>query len=168
MKRRIALLCFLLVVLAAGCAAPPNIQAAQKVQRQAIINYAANANRLLRTWSSIYQKERVSDIEYTTAKATAILDEHAKDGKVTVEEAKAAIAAVIAKRDQAMAQTHMVQDRMAQLTAVNAKELSHVLSITDSLNTWMNTGPSIEMVDKLTDALLEALTKPRTTAAGGQ
>ena len=146
-----------LAVLLGGCAAPKEVQVAQQLQRQAILSYAQNNHKIFSAYDTIYTQERNSNISFTVEQAIALIAAHAKDGKVSVEDAQAAARAVANHLEQANAETEQVRSRMRTTQLLNDNELVKVLRLTDALSGWMNAGPTTEAIDELTTGLLDAL-----------
>ena len=94
-KAPVILLPLLLLPLLAGCVAPQTIQDAYALEGQAITQYVANGERIDKAWAQIYAEARRADLDYTTAKVTQLVQDRASPPKISLADAKAAVAAAL-------------------------------------------------------------------------
>ena len=152
--RKISLLIIMILgSLFMGCAAPGEVQVAQKYQKQVLTAYASNNTKIFNTWSTIYERQYKAAIDATLEKDMALINE-ALAGKAPQAEIDAGVRAMIKARDVDFENMRTILAKMRLAVETNRLEFVKAMEITENLNKWMNTGMDMAAVNNMTDSVL--------------
>ena len=146
-----------LVILFSGCAAPGEVQVAQKYQQQVFTAYANNNALIFETWAKIYQRKYQAAIDATLEADISAMKQSAPGGTMPVEEIEAGVREMVAQRDRDFASMQTVLELMRKAVATNNLEFNKAMEITEGLNKWMNTGVDATVIDGMTQAVMDII-----------
>ena len=158
--RRVLVSLVFLAGLAGGCIAPSVIQDALALEGQAVGTYASNVDRISATWATLYTSARQADVDYTTGKVIGRMQALAAAGTLTPEQLAIEVAALLADRDKAVADTGRIVTRMQAIQELNRGELAKAIRLRGSVQDWLSAGIDATAVPGMIDevgAVIQAM-----------
>ena len=156
MKKWILILLLALTSMAmlGGCAAPGEVQVAQKYQKQIFTAYLKNNTLIFNTWATIFERQYKTAIDATLENDIADMRESAPSGSMPVAEIEKGVRTLVQARDIDFEKMRLILAKMEEAIATNNLEFEKAMEITEGLNKWMNTGVDSSVINGMADSLV--------------
>lgn len=155
-------LTILLIVgaLVVGCQAPEEVKYTAAVRDKALSNYVRNNQQLSNTMEKMFLEVSTTQLDLTTEILTEkILDKYSEDGKLTNDQVRELVTALMQEREESQKAIQSTINRYRIAQAKNAQEFAKAAELNEALNDWMNAGIDEAFIEETSNVILETLTE---------